>query len=1169
MSNFDFLGTEFQFLCPNAQRVESLALSDPRGSCFYARLTLEQAVQWLYDHDRTLQRPYENRLGAMIHEASFQQLLPPPLFNKVKAIQRAGNQAAHSQRPIRQHDATAVCKELFHVLYWVARTYTRLSDPKDLEASFDPSLLKPSPTPTAPSTSEALRRQEAALAGQREEEGKAIAEREKTIKAQAHTLEEREAVLEEMDAALAQARAELADVKARNLKVPDTHDYSEQETRTLIIDQLLREAGWTIGKNVSEEYPVTGMPNETGEGFVDYVLWGKDGRPLAVVEAKKTTKDAHVGQQQAKLYADCLEAMKGRRPVIFYTNGYETWLWDDVHYPPRTVQGYYTQAELELMVQRRTLRGDLQGQAVRESITNRHYQKRVIRSLCEDFMKAQRKGLLAMATGSGKTRTVIALIELLMRRNWVKRVLFLADRVALVRQAVNAFKAHLPESSPVNLVTEKEGQGRVYVCTYPTMMGLIESMQGDQRAYGVGHFDLVVIDEAHRGVYQKYGAIFAYFDSLLVGLTATPRDEVHHDTYHLFDLETGIPTDAYSLDEAIADEYLVPPKAVSVPLKFQREGIKHDELSPEEQEHWEELDWGDQTDGLVPRAVDAPAVNKWLFNEDTVDKVLKHLMEKGQKVDAGDTLGKTIVFAKNHDHAVFIQKRFDIHYPHLKGHFARVIDHRETYAQSLIDDFSVVTKRPQIAISVDMLDTGIDIPEVVNLVFFKIVRSKTKFFQMMGRGTRLCENLFGPDRDKAFFYIFDYCGNLEFFNENPQGVEGTAAEPLGTRLFKCRLELLEQVQALVAKDAMPSMAADPRPDFGDEHRVGDCDSLEHLHLGTLALLHREVAAMNLDNFIVRPKRQFVERFQRREEWHRLDAERLGELYHHVAGLPVELAQEDITAKLFDLTVLRLQSALLGSSISFEGLKKKVQEFASALEEKEAIPMVKAQMALIQDVQTDEYWQDVTLPMLETLRRRLRDLVQFIDKKERKPVYTILQDEIGEGEEVEMGSFSVGINVAQYRRKVKHFVLSHEEHIAIHKLKFNEPLTATDLAELERFLYESQEVQSREQFQKAFGEDLKLSVFIRSLVGLDRSAAKKAFSKYLDEAQFNARQIRFVEMIIDYLTRKGIMDAGQLYEQPFTGIHYEGLDGVFPGAAADEIIEIVRHINANAESGRAA
>ena len=433
---------------------------------------------------------------------------------------------------------------------------------------------------------------------------------------------------------------------------------------------------------------------------------------------------------------------------------------------------------------------------VTKRIVERHYQLRAISAIAEHFdADKQRKALLVMATGAGKTRTVIALVDLLMRAGWVKRVLFLADRTALVNQAVNAFKAHLPDSAPVNLVTEGDEEGRVYVSTYQTMVGKIDEYRPDgTRRFGVGHFDLVVIDEAHRSVYRKYRGIFDYFDSLLVGLTATPKEEVDKNTYDLFDLETGVPTDAYSLDDAINDGYLVPPRGVSVPLKFVREGIRYDDLPEDEKDAWDELDWGEDDEGSPiepPEEVDAAHLNKWLFNEDTVDRVLQHLMTEGIKVAGGDRLGKTIIFAKNQLHADYIKQRFDANYPALDaGNFARVITHQVQYGQSLIDDFSNKDKAPHIAISVDMLDTGIDIPEVVNLVFFKLVRSKTKFWQMLGRGTRLCENLFGPGDDKAAFNVFDFCQNLEYFSEPLEAAESSGRPPLSEIIFAGRLELL-------------------------------------------------------------------------------------------------------------------------------------------------------------------------------------------------------------------------------------------------------------------------------------------------------------------------------------------------------------------------------------------
>jgi len=755
LTNFTFLKAEWPDLHDAASKGESLAYPDARAACFYARRTLELAVHWLYKHDPALKLPYQEHLSALIHEPTFRDAVGPAVFAKARVLKELGNLAVHSHKPVRQLDAITATRELFHFCFWLTRTYARGAKPAD-GLTFNPDLL-PKTAPVPPQTQEQLQRLETQLRERDEKLAGLLAD--KTT----------------LDEELKRLRAEFAEAKKANTARPDEHNYSEAETRDYFIDLLLKEAGWPLDQERDREFPVKGMPNETGEGFVDDVLWGDDGIPLALNEAKRTKRDPRVGQQQAKLYADCLEKQFGRRPIIFYSNGYEHWIWDDVNYPPRPVQGFYKKAELELLIQRRKTRKPLADAKINEAIVDRYYQTRGVRRIGAAFeIDRDRKTLVVQATGGGKTRVAIALSDLLMRCNWAKRVLFLVDRVALVTQAVNAFKKHLPEASPVNLVTEKDTEGRVFVSTYATMMGLIDETKEGQRRFGVGHFDLIIIDEAHRSVYQKYRAIFEYFDSLLVGLTATPRDEIDRDTYGLFDLEKGVPTDAYDLEDAVKDGFLVPPKSVSVPLKFQREGIKYENLSEEEKEQWDAKEWSE--DGSTPDYVEAEAVNKWLFNKDTVDKVLEHIMTRGQKVAGGDRLGKTIIFAKNQAHADFIQERFDINYPSLAGKFARTITFKTEYAQSLIDDFSQKNKAPHIAISVDMLDTGIDIPEVVNLVFFKLVRSKTKFWQMVGRGTRLCPDLFAPGKHKEFFYIFDYCQNLEFFSQNPEMTDGALHE---------------------------------------------------------------------------------------------------------------------------------------------------------------------------------------------------------------------------------------------------------------------------------------------------------------------------------------------------------------------------------------------------------
>ena len=1115
MSQFTFLQAEWPDVFDAATKAEAAVHPDPRTSCFYARRALELLVHWVYKHDATVVLPYHDNLGALVHEPTFKSAAGPAVFNKAKLVAKLGNNAVHSLRAVSTDEAVVAVRELFHVGYWLAHTYAKVAKPP-AGTAFYPAKL-PTGAPVPKQTVDQLQKLEAQLHAKDEKLSALLADKDA------------------LDAELARLRAEIAEAKKANTAQADTHDYSEAETRDYFIDLLLKEAGWPLDQTRDREYEVAGMPNAKGTGYVDYVLWGDDGLPLAVVEAKRTKRDARVGQQQAKLYADCLEKRFGRRPVIFYTNGYEHWLWDDANYPPRSVQGFYKKAELELLVQRRGSRKPLGQAEISGTIVERYYQTRAIRRIGEAFeTDKQRKALLVMATGAGKTRTVIALADLLMRCNWAKRVLFLADRVALVNQAGNAFKKFLPDAAPVNLVTEKDTEGRVYVSTYPTMMGLIDDTRDGQRRFGVGHFDVVVIDEAHRSVFQKYRAIFDYFDSLLVGLTATPKDELDRNTYGLFDLEDGVPTDAYALEDAVKDGFLVPAHSVSVPVRFQREGVSYDDLSDTEKEEWDAQEWGE--DGAVPAVVEAPAVNKWFFNADTVDKVLEHLMTGGLCVAGGDRIGKTIIFAKNQAHAEFIQERFDINYPKLKGHFARVITFQTEYAQSLIDDFSQKDKAPHIAISVDMLDTGIDVPEVVNLMFFKPVRSKTKFWQMVGRGTRLCPDLFGPGQHKTHFLILDYCGNLEFFGADPDAAEGATSEPLGKRLFKARLELVE---TLDKKGAAVPASASPNPEA-------------ELRKDTAEQLRAEVAAMNVDNFVVRPKRRFVETYAAPAAWAALTDDARRELATEVAGLPTELEPEPEEAKRFDLLMLRLQLAVLNVEPAFERLRDQVKEIAGALEEKASIPMVNKEMALIHDLQSGEWWQDVTAPMLEPVRKRLRLLVQFIEKTRRTLVYTDFADELGAEAFVGLPGFAGASEFERFREKARAFLRQHQNHPAIRKLRTNAKLTPGDLGELEQLLAGGG-VGSTENIEKAKTESHGLGLFVRSLVGLDREAAKQALADFLADRTLTGNQIEFVNLIIDHLTARGVVDAGLLYESPFTDLAPQGPDGLFAGPQVSKLI----------------
>ncbi|MEL6492743.1 MAG: DEAD/DEAH box helicase family protein [Cyanobacteria bacterium J06621_3] len=1140
MTNFTFLNAPLPDLYTHATKAESLITTAPRASCFYSRFALEQTVLWLYENDPNLRLPYENSLGALIHEQTFKRALKPGLFQKIRFIQKLGNRAVHQSRNVPENDALQLVKELFHILFWVRRNYIPKGHTLP-DLTFDRAKIPRTASPTEQAlTQQQLKDLEAKL---NEADSLRRIEAERYAKTEAQ---------------LTARLAELEAIKAANAAVADPHNYNEATTRRLLIDELLRDVGWhpsPSDTNCTTELEVQGMPiqksTDTGRGFVDYVLWGDNGKPLALVEAKRTSKSPQSGQHQAKLYADCLEQRYGQRPVIFYSNGYETWLWDDLAYSPRTVLGFLKKEELERIIFRRTNRKRLSALSIDESIAGkgRPYQKEAIRRICETFEDDRsRKTLLVMATGTGKTRTAIALIDLMKRANWVQRVLFLADRKALLTQAYRAFQSNLPTVTPANLLESKDVEGaNVILSTYKTMLNAINRRTADDtREYGIGHFDLIVVDEAHRSIYKKYGEIFDYFDGLLVGLTATPRAEVDRDTYRIFELQQGVPTFAYELDDAVEDGHLVPAKGVDVPFRFLRSGIKYSDLSPEEQLEYEEK-FRDEATGELPDKINAAALNSWLFNIPTVNQALEVLMQQGLKVNSGDRLGKTIIFARNHSHAELIAECFNSNYPHYKGHFAQIIDSYDSYAQSLLDDFGEPNKDPIIAISVDMLDTGVDVPEVLNLVFFKPVFSRVKFNQMIGRGTRLREDLFGPGNHKSEFLVFDLCSNFLYFEQDIKEAEKKLPETLTTRLVKHRLEL----STLLAKS---SETIDNTPQETTALRATLLDDLHH-----------HVATMPRDNFIVRRHLRDVETFAERERWNTLSEDDLATITDSLASLPNGITDQSTLAKEFDLLCLKLQLAILKNANTYEGLRDRIRDTLSQLETKPDIPGIKQQLAFIQEAQSEQWWQDVTPDMVENLRLRIRDLTGFIDKEKREIFITDFADELGEVQEIDVPTQQTGFSPYQYKKKVEAYIRENEDHVAIAKLKRNLPLTASDLNALEEMLFSTQTTESRDRFEEVFGKRKSLKRLIREIVGLDRSAAKQAFAAYLEGTTFSANQIRFVGTILDYLTQNGIMDPGMLYESPFTDSHTDGLGGVFDSTNAKRIITIVRSFNASADT----
>ena len=925
---------------------------------------------------------------------------------------------------------------------------------------------------------------------------------------------------EEKDIDLAALMAENAALKeeltARRAEqqqtyVPKPLDLSEYKTRKLYIDTMLTDAGWTEGKDWLNEVELPGMPNKSEVGYADYVLYGDDGRPLAVVEAKRTCVDVAKGRQQAKLYADLLEKKYHRRPVIFLTNGFETCITDTI-YPERKCAAIYSKRDLEKLFNLQSMRTSLRNVMVDRSIAGRYYQEGAIKATCDAFTRNRRKALLVMATGSGKTRTVIALCDVLLQHGWVKNILFLADRNSLVTQAKRSFVNLLPDLSVTNLCEEKDNYtAHCVFSTYQTMYNVLDSVQDENgKLFTCGHFDLVICDEAHRSVYNKYKDIFNYFDAPLVGLTATPKDEIDKNTYEIFELENGVPTYGYELAQAVKDGYLVDFLSVETKLKFIEQGIVYDDLSDEDKQAYE--DTFEDENGDLPERIGSSALNEWIFNEDTIRKVLDTLMTKGIKIDYGNKLGKTIIFAKNHSHAEKILEIFNKEYPHLPG-FAKVIDNYMTYAQSAIDEFSDPKKLPQIAISVDMLDTGIDVPEVLNLVFFKKVMSKAKFWQMMGRGTRLCKGLACVDQidgtytDKRRFLIFDYCGNFEYFRQHKEGYETRETKTLSENIFGKQIKI--------------AMALQENTFAGEDYQAWRKEIVN--------TCHKQVMALNSDLIAVKLRMQYVEKYKKPEAFVSISEGDKGELLTRIAPL-VRSDEADEFAKRFDNFMYGLILAHIEQMPAFQYAKKQLCDTVSLLERKASIPQIKAKLPMLQEIHTDAFWDANDILLFEQVRKELRELIRFLDEGgvTQRQIVTKLTDPIIDSQEgVQL---EAAYDFEDYRAKVNRYVNEHGNTLAIYKLTHNIPLAMGDYQELERVL--TSELGSKEDYAREFG-DTPFGLLIRKIAKLDHEAAMQAFSAFINDQSLNQKQIAFVNKIINHIELNGYMEnVAELTKPPF-------------------------------------
>ena len=919
--------------------------------------------------------------------------------------------------------------------------------------------------------------------------------------------------------------------------ISDKIDYSEAETRKLFIDLLLEEAKWEVldkeGAIVPSkaciEIEVNGMPNSAGIGYVDYVLFGANGKPLAVVEAKRTTKSPEVGRQQAILYADCLERQYGVRPVIYYTNGFKTFIIDGLGYPARRVHGFHTEADLLVLLQRRGRNGitDLK---INDEITNRAYQKQAVKAICENFNGMHRRGLLVMATGTGKTRVAISLCDVLMRNGWAKNILFLADRTALVKQAHKNFTKLLPSATTARLddfkPADKESvmKARILFSTYQTMINYIDT---ELKEFSIGRFDLIVIDEVHRSIFGKYTSILSYFDALMVGLTATPREDDDRSTYELFERESGEPNFEYLLDEAVSDGYLVDKVVLSRTTDILKNGIKYDKLSEDEKQQMESI-WKYEKaklnipdDELYKRNIEHDELFSYIFNQNTVDKVIIDLMENGLKINGGDTIGKTIIFAYNHNHAVLIVERFKHLYPALGDDFCQLIDNTVNYAQSLIDTFEVRGKMPQIAVSVDMLDTGIDVPDILNLVFFKQVRSKIKFLQMIGRGTRLSEEIFDEgetpeDRAKKFFYIFDWCGNFEFFGENPKGFEPMKSISLTQRLFDLRVDLSIALQ---------------------HEQFQNDEVAKALHDETKAILIGQVKELNDKHISVREHWDIVDKYRKKDTWVYLSNTDGIELKDVIAPLLVN-ATTNMGATKFDILMLNIELSQIDEAVNGDKSKLLVEKIANKLQEKASIKQVNDKMALIRALSKHDFWETASLDKLEYVRKEIRDLVQFITGITNQKFTINIKDTV----EAKGTPKNVSLQKS-YKQRVLDFLAENKELPVIQKIVNMEKLTFDDICELEKICWK--ELGTKEDYEKFIAKSNMIcgdsvGAFIRSQIGVDRHVAMERFSQFLSDTTLNSLQEEYIKSIITYVCDNGDITPNTLLEEePFA--QYEWID----------------------------
>jgi type I restriction enzyme, R subunit len=1113
--NFEILRSLRPELSDLGAFAEHYAHSDPVSATIKLRSFAELLTREIY---RLLKfpQPVPNDFVNLLTTYEFKSAIPPIVVDQLHAIRKTGNIAAHANQGDTP-TAIRLIQQAAQVGTWFAAQFHKV--PTAQIRPFQP----------IPAAIPAVQANKAAL----EELARHKAKLEQMSAELAQTQEKYQAAEQKLE--------ELQKIGQAGQNTLSLLKIDEATTRRRLIDIALAQAGWKVGANganteeVSQEYEVAGQPTGTGKGFVDYVLWGANGKPLGLVEAKKTARNAEEGRKQAELYADPLEKAFGQRPMVFYTNGHEIYVLDDAQvYPPRRIFGFYSQDTLEYRVTfQRSAKLPLDSIAPNPQIINRIYQFEAVKRTCEDFAQRERKALIVQATGTGKTRVAIALTDVLIRANWVKRVLFLCDRRELRKQAKNAFTDFLPEPLTIlNASTAAHRNKRIYLATYPAMMEAYQS-------YDPGFFDLIIADESHRSIYNYYGDLFKYFDCLQVGLTATPVGFINRNTFRLFNRVNGDATAEYSLERAIEEGWLVPYETYKVTTAFLREGIRYDQLTEEQKRQIEE-------DGIDPDLVDhdQSQIDKVVFNKDTNRMILRNLMENGIRDAFGQRIGKSIIFARSHEHAVLLQQLFDEMYPQYGGMFCRVIDYQMERADQLIDDFKE-KPYPVIAISVDMLDTGIDVPQIVNLVFAKPVKSRVKFWQMIGRGTRLCKDLFGPGKDKKCFRIFDHWGNFDFFGQARNDVNPSQSRSLMEQVFQSRIELAQEalnaahvqtfnwVARLISADiaALPDDTIAVKEKWVQKQGVLRPGVLEQWAASTVDVLRREIA----------PLMQWVD------------------LYGTTA------------AHRFDLLIAQMQLALLRGAASFDDLKADLLNRVANLQMN--LNPVREKAAVIQCIRSADFWRDVTVDSLEEIRQELRGIMRYqVQGNTPRPaaiVYDIKEDS-SEVQVERRSSLISSVDLAVYRQRVYAALEKlFDTNPTLEKIRLGLPVSDHDLQALVSLvLTQHPDINLNDLLDFYSDTAAHLDDILRSIVGLKPELVRTSFTEFVQKHPgLNSKQIQFINMLTNHITRNGGVSMEKLYDEPFTRIHSDGMDGVFTNEKeAQELLALIQSFQPQRSEG---